>query len=138
MYRLGQLGAEPTGGHTYLTAEDRGQMALVGKPDLLRNHSERFAGSPQQGLCAFEPAPHHIAPRSSPSRLLERAAEVTGAQTGDVGQHRERKIVIEMRLDVIAHPLQPFRRKTPAGRQREMTDEMPSEANKQSGAEAFD
>ena len=75
---LGQLSAEPAGGYAHLTAKDMGQMALVSKPGLLGNLGERFAGSPQQGLCAFEPAPHHIAPRPNPSGLLERAAEVIG------------------------------------------------------------
>src|SRR5271167_2482167 len=43
-----------------------------------------------------------------------------------------------MRLDVVAYPLQPFRRKTPASRQREMPDETPSDADAQGSAQAFD
>src|SRR5215472_558641 len=104
-------------------------MALVGKPGLLRNRGERFAGSPQQGLCAFEPAPHHIAPRPNPSGLLERAAEVMGAETCDVSQSGERKIFIEMRFDVVAHALQPLRREARAGRQRETPDKTLSDAH---------
>ena len=112
-----QLDAVPAGCHADLAAEDMGQVALVGEAGLLRNPDERLAGSAQQTLCAFEPLFHDIALRPNPNRLLERAAEVIRAQTGNVGEHREREIVIEMRLDISAHPLQSFCRKTPAGRQ---------------------
>ena len=45
--RSGQRGAEPAGGYPHLTAERLGQMALVGKPDLLGNQGEGLAGLPQ-------------------------------------------------------------------------------------------
>jgi hypothetical protein len=47
-----------------------------------------------------------------------------------VGQHGQRKIVVEMRLDVIAHTLQPLRRKMLNGRQRQILGKMPSKADK--------
>ena len=47
-------------------------------------------------------------------------------------------VAIEMCLDVIAHSPQPLRRQTPAGRQREMLDKVPNEADKQGCARAFD
>jgi hypothetical protein len=43
-----------------------------------------------------------------------------------------------MRLDIVAHPLQPLRRETMAGRQRETPDEMPSDADAHGSAEGFD
>ena len=84
-------------------------MALVGKPALLRNQSNGQTSLTQQAFGALDPALNDIALRSNPSRQLERAAEVIRAQTGNVGQHGERKIAIEMRLDEIARSLQRFR-----------------------------
>ena len=60
------------------------------------------------------------------------------AEACDVGEHGERNFGIEMRLDIVAHALQPFRRKTLAGRQRETPDKTPGEADTQSRAQAFD
>jgi hypothetical protein len=50
----------------------------------------------------------------------------------------EGEVFIEMRLDIVAHTLQPLRRKTLAGRQREMPDKTPSDADTQGSAQAFD
>jgi hypothetical protein len=33
---------------------------------------------------------------------------VIGTQTRDVGQHAEGKVIVEMCLDVVSHPLQPL------------------------------
>jgi hypothetical protein len=126
---LSQRGAKLAGCHIHLTAEDRGEMTLVSEPNLLCDQRKGPAGPTQQGFCPLEPTLNDIALRPNPGRLLEGAAEVIGAETGDVGQHREREIVIGMGLDVVAHALQPLRRKTPAGRQREMTDKTPSNAD---------
>src|SRR5271169_6151684 len=71
-------------------------------------------------------------------RLLERPAEMVRAEASDVRKHGERKIVIKMRFDVVAHALQPFRRKALTGRQQEMGDKTPREANTQGRAQAFD
>jgi len=113
-------------------------MALVGKPGLLRDPGEGLLGLTKQTLCALETALNDIALRPNPGGLLERAAEVIRAQTGDVGQNGEREIVVEMRFDIVAHPLQPRRRKTLGGRQREMPDKMPRNADAQGRAQAFD
>ena len=85
-------------------------MALVGKPSLLCNQGKRLLRPAQQGFCKLEPALDDIALRSNPGRLLERAAEVVWAKTGDVGQHSKREIVLEMRLDLVTHPPQSLRR----------------------------
>ena len=134
----GQRGAEAAGGHAQLPAKDRGQMALVGEPGFLRNQSEGLVGPAQQGFGAFEPTLDDVALRPNPGRLLEGAAEVIGAQTGDVGQHGEREVVIEMRLYEVPHAPQPFRRKAlGAGRQREMREETPSDADAQGRTPGF-
>jgi hypothetical protein len=83
-------------------------MALVGEPGLLCNQSEGLVGPVQQGFRALEPALDDVALRPNPGRLFERPAKVIGAQTGDIGENSEREVVIEMRLDVIAHAPQPL------------------------------
>src|SRR5271169_5779457 len=82
---LGQRGAISAGCHAHLTAEYRGQMALVGEPGLLRDQREWLIGPAHQGLRALEPALRYVTLQPNSSRLLERATEVTGARTGDVG-----------------------------------------------------
>jgi hypothetical protein len=42
---LSQRGAEPAGCHAHLVAEDRGEMALVGEPNLVRDQGEGLVGS---------------------------------------------------------------------------------------------
>jgi hypothetical protein len=81
---------------------------------------------------------HDVALRADTDRLLERPAEMVRAEASVVGEHDERKIVIEMRFDVTAQALQPFRRKALAGRQQEMSGKTPREANTQDCARAFD
>ena len=62
-----------------------------------------------------------------------------GAETGDIGEGSEREIIVEMRLDEVAHPLQPLRREAlVAGRQGTTPNETLSEANTQGRAQAFD
>ena len=84
--RSGQRGAEPPGRHARLTAEHLGQMALVGEAGLLCNQGEGLVGSPHQGFCALEPALDDIALGTYTDRLLERAAEVIGAETCHPGK----------------------------------------------------
>ena len=57
-------------------------MALVGEADFLRDQSKRLLGPPHQGFCTFEPTLHDVALRADADRLLERAAEMIGAETG--------------------------------------------------------
>src|SRR5271163_4120808 len=45
---------------------------------------------------------------------------------------------LALRLDVVAHPAQPLWRDALAGRQREMPDKTPGDADAQGSAEAFD
>src|SRR5271168_5320923 len=61
-----QRGAEPAGCHAHLTAEDGGEMALIGEPGLLCNQREGLAGAAQQGLGALEPALDDVALRTNP------------------------------------------------------------------------
>jgi hypothetical protein len=68
-------------------------MALVDKAGFLRNQREGLAGLTQQVFCALDPALDDIALRPNSSRPLERAAEMIGAQTGDVGQHGDCKSI---------------------------------------------
>jgi hypothetical protein len=70
-------------------------MALISESSLQRNQREGMMGLPHQTLRALDPALDDIALRPNPGRLLERAAEVIGAQTSDVGEDGERKVVIE-------------------------------------------
>ena len=51
----GQRSAEPAGCHSGLAAEDRGEMALVGEPDLLCDQGEGLVGPSQQRFCALQP-----------------------------------------------------------------------------------
>ena len=84
--------------------------------DRLPARSRRAAGgSPQQGFCSLEPTLRDVTLRPNPGGLLERTAEVIRAQTGDVGEHGEREVFIEMRLDAVAHTLQALRREALAG-----------------------
>ena len=104
-------------------------MALIGEPSLLRNPGEGLMGLAQQAFGALYPVLDDVALRPHPGGLLEGAAEVIGAQTGDVGEHREREIIIKMRLDVIAHAPQPLRGKALGGRRGKMPDKMLSDAD---------
>ena len=113
-------------------------MALVGKPGLLRDPGKGLVGLTKQTLCALEPAFHDITLRPNPDCLLKGAAEVIGAETGAVGEDGEGEIIVEMRLDVVAHALQPFGREALGGRQREMPDKMPRDTDAQGRAQALD
>ena len=108
-------------------------MALVGEAGFLCDQSKGLIGPAHQRLCTLKPALDDVALRSSADRLLERAAEVIGAQAGDIGENSERKIFIEMRLDVVAHALQPLRRKALGGRQGKMPDKTLGDADTQGG-----
>jgi len=59
-------------------------------------------------VCVRQSTLYHLTQRPNPGHFFE----VVGAQTGDVGEHGERKILIEMRLDVVVHPPQPLDRET--------------------------
>jgi hypothetical protein len=59
-----------------------------------------------QSLRPLEPTLHDIALRTDADRLLERAAEVIGAETGNPGEIGQRQSVIEMGFDIIAYSLQ--------------------------------
>ena len=61
-------------------------MALVGETSLLRDPGKRLIGPAHQRLGALNPTLHDIALGTDPERLLERAAEVIGAKTGDPGE----------------------------------------------------
>ena len=100
-------------------------MALVGEADFLRDQRQRPISPPHQSFCAFYPPLDDEALCADADRLFERAAEVTGAQTGDVGEGRKREGFIKMRFYVVAHAPQPLGRKTlVAGRQGQVPDEM--------------
>ena len=114
------------------------QMALVAEPGFERYRGQRLAGAPHQGLGPFDPPLHGVTLRADTDRLLERPAEMVRAEASDVREHGERKIIIEMRFDVVAHALQPFRRKALADRHQEMGAKTPHKAYTQSCAQAFD
>jgi hypothetical protein len=65
-------------------------MALVGEPGFLRDQSERLVGAPQPGFRALEPSLDEVVLRPNPGGLLERTAEVIGAEASDIGQRGER------------------------------------------------
>ena len=134
----GQRRAKPAECHPSRLAENLRRMALVAEPGFERYRGQRLAGAPHQGLGPFDPPLHHVALRADTDRLLERPAEMVRAEASDVREHGERKIVIEMRFDVVAHVLQPFRRKALAGRQQEMGATTRREAYTQDCAQAFD
>jgi len=104
----GKSGAEPAGCYADLTSEHLGQMALVGETGFLCNQGEQLGGLAQQTFGTLNPALDDITLPPNPSGLLERAAKVIGTQTRDVGQHAEGKVIVEMCLDVVSHPLQPL------------------------------
>jgi hypothetical protein len=104
----GQRGAEPSGCHPYLASENRRQMALVGEANFQGNRGERLAGPPHQNFCPRDPAFHDVALGTDTDRLFERAAEVVRAQTGHSGEIRQGQPIIQMCLDVVAHPLLPL------------------------------
>jgi hypothetical protein len=80
-----------------------------------------------------------LALRPNAGGLLERAAEMIGAETRDVGEDGEREVLIEMRLNLVTHAPQPLRRKAlVAGRQGKVPGETLGEADTQSSAQALD
>ena len=85
-------------------------MALVGEPSLLRHPGEGLVGTAQKGFRSRYPALHDVAPRPDPDRLLERTAEVIGAEAGDPGDLGQGQATIEMRFDVVTHSPQPLSR----------------------------
>jgi hypothetical protein len=135
----GQRRGKPARCHPSRPAETLRQMALVAEPGFERYRGQRLTGAlPHQGLGPFDPPLHDGALRADTDRLLERPAEKVRAEASGVREHSQRKTVIEMRFDVVAHALQPFRRKALAGRQQEMVATTPREAYTKECARAFD
>jgi hypothetical protein len=93
--------AKLAGCHAHLAAEDAGEMALIGEAGFLRDEGKRLIGPPHQGFRPFEPALHDVTLWPDARRLLERAAEVIGAETGHSGELGQGQPIIEMCLDVV-------------------------------------
>jgi hypothetical protein len=109
---LRQCRAKMAGCYPALTPKDGGQVALVGKADFLRDQGKRLIGSAHQSFCPLDTPVHHIALRSHPNRLLEAPAEVVGAETCYCCKLGQCHPLIEIRLDVVTHPLQSLARQS--------------------------
>ena len=81
-------------------------MALVGEAGFLGNQGQGQSGSSHQCLCPLQPPLRDVTLRSDPDRLLERAAEMIGTETGDRREVGQAQPLIEMLLDVVMDSLQ--------------------------------
>jgi hypothetical protein len=63
--------------------------ALVGEPDFEGDRGQRLSGAPHQGLGPLDPPFGDVALGTEADRLFERAAEVIGAETCDVGEQMD-------------------------------------------------
>jgi hypothetical protein len=81
-------------------------MALIGKPDPLSDLGEGQMGPAHQGLCPLQSALRNKALRTNSDRLLEGAAKVIGAKTGNPSKIHQGQSTIKMGFDVVPHPLQ--------------------------------
>jgi hypothetical protein len=83
-------------------------VALVDEADCLGNKRQRLVRSTYQSFYAIDPPLHHVALRPHTNRLLKAAAEVVLTETCHSAEIGQGQSIIEMRLDVVAHSLQPL------------------------------
>jgi len=102
-------------------------VTLISKADPLSDLGKRLIGSTHQDLCPFQSPSHDVALGSNSDRLLEGAAEMIRAETGNSGEISQSQSVIQMGFDVVSYPLQTLLRQ-PAWRlkhERRVIDKTP-------------
>src|SRR5262249_39576527 len=75
--------------HARRLPKPRGEMALVAKPEPLRDLRQIKRGVAEQALCFLDAPLQDVLMRGKPRALLEPAREVVGAQVGDPRQLRQ-------------------------------------------------
>ena len=107
--RLGaELAAEPLRWHAVRPFELGREMALVAEPQCLGDVRQRRLAR-EHLLRAHQSLSHEIAVGRFADGPLEQPREMPGAQPGHVGQRRERKIVEQMRMEMLQHAAEEFR-----------------------------
>src|SRR3546814_19459041 len=80
-------------------------MTMTGKARCVGDLRHRRLGGEKQGLCTFNSAHDDVAVRRVAGRLPECETEMMGAQPCNRGQLANRKIVRQMRFDIVAYPV---------------------------------
>src|ERR671924_2186943 len=79
----------------------RGEMALVAKPQTLRDFGQAEPGDPQQPFRLLDARVQYVLIRREARALLEPAGEVVTAEVRDARELLDRQVLRRVRLDVL-------------------------------------
>src|SRR5262249_30648653 len=95
--------SERPGCDAEIPSEVAGKGALIAKPAVERDLTERGLGFHQQPRRPVEPSLHQVGVRGSSDRLLECPGEMAPREAGNLRQRLQTDVLSEMVVDILAH-----------------------------------
>src|SRR5690348_14299859 len=99
---LCHLAPEAPGRHPDPLAEQVGERSLALEAHGIGHFAQRHLAMRDELLRSLQAALHDIAMDADAERTLEQSAEMEAAQARDIGQQRQRQLLAEIGLDIVA------------------------------------